>query len=66
MMRIPFQDTRYHASRRWSDLLQRKQLCVDEIKDLLNRCDVLDVNDLIELRTTIEHRLNNVQCANRS
>jgi hypothetical protein len=57
MLRIPFQDTRSDGNRRWSDMLKWKRLRVDEINDLINRCEVLDRKDLMALRTTINRRL---------
>jgi hypothetical protein len=57
MLRIPFQDTRSDGNRRWSDMLKWKRLRVDEINDLINRCEVLNRKDLMALRTTINRRL---------
>lgn len=61
MLRIPFQDTRSDGNRRWSDMLKWKRLRVDEINDLINRCEVLNRQDLMELRTTINRRLENLR-----
>jgi hypothetical protein len=57
LLRIPFQDSRSDGNRRWSDMLKWKRLRVDEINDLINRCEVLDRKDLMALRTTINRRL---------
>ena len=61
MLKIPFQDTRNDGNRRWSDMLKWKQLRVDEINDLIIRCEVLNLRDLMALRTTIDRRLEKLQ-----
>ena len=61
MLPIPFQDSRSNGNRRWSDLLRCKQLLVDEIDDLIDRCEMLNGDDLLKLRRTINRKLNDIR-----
>lgn len=57
MLKIPFQDTRSGANRRWTDHLKQKQIRLAEIIDVIHCVDALDRQELLEVQANINRKL---------
>lgn len=58
MIKIPFQDNRSILNRRWTDILKINAFRFQELSELLETCDELGKNELLELKRIIEKKLS--------